>query len=72
MSGAVLIEGCAVATVDAAGTEHAEGWILVEDARIAGVGGGAPPPLPGGGRRIDGRGHLATPGLVNCHHHLYQ
>src|SRR5262249_18261305 len=23
-------------------------------------------------RRIDGRGHLATPGLVNCHHHLYQ
>ena len=23
-------------------------------------------------RRIDARGHLATPGLVNCHHHLYQ
>ena len=23
-------------------------------------------------RRIDGRGCLATPGLVNCHHHLYQ
>ncbi len=23
-------------------------------------------------RRIDGRGRLATPGLVNCHHHLYQ
>ena len=22
--------------------------------------------------RIDGRGCLATPGLVNCHHHLYQ
>ena len=22
--------------------------------------------------RIDGRGLLATPGLVNCHHHLYQ
>ena len=22
--------------------------------------------------RIDGRGKLATPGLVNCHHHLYQ
>ena len=22
--------------------------------------------------RIDGRGMLATPGLVNCHHHLYQ
>jgi cytosine/adenosine deaminase-related metal-dependent hydrolase len=23
-------------------------------------------------RLIDGRGRLATPGLVNCHHHLYQ
>jgi len=23
-------------------------------------------------RRVDGRGCLATPGLVNCHHHLYQ
>ena len=33
-------------------------------------------PRPGAGReatrRIDGRGCLATPGLVNCHHHLYQ
>ena len=32
----------------------------------AGRAGGTDP------RRIDGRGHLATPGLVNCHHHLYQ
>ena len=30
------------------------------------------PPCPDGARRIDGRGMLATPGLVNCHHHLYQ
>lgn len=36
------------------------------------MGGGAPPPLPEGGRRIDARGQLATPGLVNCHHHLFQ
>ena len=28
--------------------------------------------MPEGARRIDGRGKLATPGLVNCHHHLYQ
>ena len=72
MSGATLIEGCAVATVDAAGTEHAQGWILVEGRTIAAVGGGAPPSLPEGARRIDARGCLATPGLVNCHHHLYQ
>jgi 8-oxoguanine deaminase len=69
---ATLIEGCAVATVDAAGTEHAEGWIVIEEGRIAGVGGGAPPALPAGGRHVDARGQLATPGFVNCHHHLYQ
>ena len=56
MSEGVLIEGCAVAAVDAAGTEHAEGWILTDGPRIAGLGGGAPPPVPDGVRRIDGRG----------------
>ncbi|MBJ7455593.1 MAG: 8-oxoguanine deaminase [Thermoleophilia bacterium] len=72
MSGALLIEGCAIATVDAAGTEHDEGWILTDGGVIAALGGGAPPALPEGARRIDARGRLATPGLVNCHHHLYQ
>src|SRR3954451_8070919 len=66
----LAIDGCAVATVDAAGTEYRDGHIVVEDDRIAAVG---PGPAPAGeGRRIDGRGCLATPGLVNCHHHLYQ
>ena len=40
--------------------------------RIAAVGPGPAPDVPDGARRIDGRGMLATPGLVNCHHHLYQ
>jgi cytosine/adenosine deaminase-related metal-dependent hydrolase len=65
-----LIEGCAIATVDAAGTEHADGHIVIEDGRIAAIGAGPAPDGPG--ERIDGRGRLATPGLVNCHHHLYQ
>jgi 8-oxoguanine deaminase len=67
-----MIEGCAVATVDATGTEHANGYLVVEDGRIVDVG---PGPCPGGhgpARMIDGSGCLATPGLVNCHHHLYQ
>lgn len=72
MTGAILIEGCAIATVDPAGTEHDEGWVLADAGVITALGGGAPPPLPEGGRRIDARGRLATPGLVNCHHHLYQ
>ena len=68
-----VIENCAVATVDAARTEHESGHVVIEGNQIAAVGGG-----PAAGdfgeetRRIDGGGCLATPGLVNCHHHLYQ
>jgi cytosine/adenosine deaminase-related metal-dependent hydrolase len=68
-----LMEGCAIATMDAAGTEHADGHLVIEGDRIVAVGAGpAPAGLDGIDRRIDGRGCLATPGLVNCHHHLYQ
>ena len=45
---------------------------MCADGRIAAVGPGPAPAVPDGARRIDGRGTLATPGLVNCHHHLYQ
>jgi cytosine/adenosine deaminase-related metal-dependent hydrolase len=72
VSGSLLIEGCAIATVDAAGSEHAEGWILSEGARIVALGQGPPTQVPEGATRVDGRGCLAAPGLVNCHHHLYQ
>ena len=45
----IVIEGCAIATVDAAGTEHADGHVVVgDDGRIAAVGAG---PL----RRADDR-----------------
>jgi cytosine/adenosine deaminase-related metal-dependent hydrolase len=67
----LLIEGCAIATVDAAGTEHASGHVAVDGAWITAVGAGPAPDVPGA-TRVDGRGCLATPGLVNCHHHLYQ
>ena len=55
MSGATLIDGCAIATVDGAGREHEQGWLLLEGSRIVALGGGAPPPLPPGGRRVDAR-----------------
>ena len=71
MSG-LVIEGCAIATCDAVGSEHESGWLHIDAGTIAGLGAGSPPPDLGGARRIDGRGMLATPGLVNCHHHLYQ
>jgi cytosine/adenosine deaminase-related metal-dependent hydrolase len=71
VTAATVIEGCAIATVDAAATEHREGHLVVDGDRIVAVGDGPAPETPGA-RRIDGRGMLATPGLVNCHHHLYQ
>jgi cytosine/adenosine deaminase-related metal-dependent hydrolase len=68
-----VIEGCAIATMDAAGTEHADGHLVIEGDRLVAVGAGpAPGDLARDARRIGGAGRLATPGLVNCHHHLYQ
>ncbi|MFE0425975.1 8-oxoguanine deaminase [Streptomyces sp. NPDC058953] len=69
----IVIENCAVATVDARDTEYATGHVVVHGNRIEAVGPGpAPGGLPDVARRIDGTGHLATPGLVNTHHHFYQ
>jgi Amidohydrolase family len=70
--GAVAIEGCHVATVDAAGSEHPSGHVVIEDGRIAAAGPGRAPGEFGQSARIDGAGLLVTPGLVNTHSHLYQ
>jgi 8-oxoguanine deaminase len=67
-----VIEGCAIATVDDTRREIADGHVVCEEGRIAAVGEGPATSAPDGARRIDGRGKLATPGLVNSHHHLYQ
>jgi cytosine/adenosine deaminase-related metal-dependent hydrolase len=72
MSSATVVEGCAIATVDDARREFAAGHLVLEGGRIAAVGAGGAPRGGDGVRRIDGRGLLATPALVNCHHHLYQ
>jgi cytosine/adenosine deaminase-related metal-dependent hydrolase len=67
-----IIAGCTVATMDGAGSEWADGHVLCDEDVIVSVGPGRPAEVPTGTRVIDGRGCLATPGLVNCHHHLYQ
>jgi cytosine/adenosine deaminase-related metal-dependent hydrolase len=68
-----VIDNCAVATVDAAGTEYERGHVVVAGNRIESVGAGpAPAGLTDVVRRIDADGHLLTPGLVNTHHHFYQ
>ncbi|MGK8511608.1 8-oxoguanine deaminase [Nocardia asiatica] len=72
MDQVTVIADCAVATVDAHGTEYARGHVVVRGNRIEAVGAGDAPDLGSDARRVDGRGCLLTPGLVNTHQHLYQ
>ena len=68
-----IIENAYVATVDPLDTEHERGHLVIDGTRIVAVGAGdAPAELLQGATRVDGTGHLVTPGLVNTHHHLYQ
>ncbi|MGH3858754.1 8-oxoguanine deaminase [Actinokineospora sp.] len=68
----VVISGCSVVTMDPSRTEHPSGHIVVDDARITAVGAGPGPRDLPGATYVDATGCLATPGLVNTHHHLYQ
>ncbi|MFG2648517.1 8-oxoguanine deaminase [Streptomyces sp. NPDC048436] len=69
----IVIENCAIATVDADDTEYASGYVVVAGNKIESIGAGkAPEGLENVVRRVDGTGHLVTPGLVNTHHHFYQ
>ncbi|GII76108.1 8-oxoguanine deaminase [Sphaerisporangium rufum] len=67
--GDVLVTDVAIAPVT--GPEIPRGHLHIRGDRIAALGPGPAPEVPGA-TRIDGTGLLATPGLVNTHHHLYQ
>src|SRR5947199_235790 len=58
----LLLTGAHVVTMDDAGTEHEDGWVLVADGRVAAVGGGAPPEaderVDVGGRIVASRGSM--------------
>ncbi len=71
----IVIDACeVVVTMDDAGTEIPGGSILLDGGTIAWVGRGEPPEAVrrDGALRVNGRGTVAVPGLVNTHHHLYQ
>jgi cytosine/adenosine deaminase-related metal-dependent hydrolase len=65
----LLLTGAHVVAMDDAGTEHEDGWVLLDGGLVSAVGGGAPPEAD---ERADLGGAVVTPGLVNTHHHLYQ
>ncbi len=67
-----VLSGCHVVTMDGARSEHASGYVAMHGNRIAAVGAGKVPAAFDHARVIDAAGCLATPGLVNTHHHLYQ
>ena len=68
-----IIENAHVVTVDAVGTEHAGGHVVIEDGLIVAVGPGrADERWREDADIVDARGCLVTPGLINTHHHLYQ
>jgi cytosine/adenosine deaminase-related metal-dependent hydrolase len=58
-----------VVTMDDPGTEHRDGWLLIEDGVVAACGNGTEPETD---ERVGLGGAVVTPGLVNTHHHLYQ
>src|SRR5919198_438246 len=58
-----------IVTMDEAGTEIPNGWLLVDDGFVEEVGSDNPPPAEAYENLA---GALVTPGLVNTHHHLFQ
>jgi cytosine/adenosine deaminase-related metal-dependent hydrolase len=68
-----IVNGCHLLTMNAQRDEYPAGYLVLDDARITAASPGpVPAELAAGATVIDGRGCLATPGLVNTHHHLYQ
>jgi cytosine/adenosine deaminase-related metal-dependent hydrolase len=64
-----LLQGAWVVTMDDAGTEYPDGWVLLSGGAVDAVGSGAPPDAD---EVHDLDGAVVTPGLVNVHHHLCQ
>lgn len=62
-----LLTNAWVITVDSTMTEYRQGWVLIEDDKIAGLGDG---PLPVADDVRDMGGDIVMPGMVNTHCHM--
>lgn len=68
MTGALLIDNGVIVTMDGGRRVLDGGHVLVEDGRIAAIGEGASPPAERA-ERIDARGMVVMPGLIDTHAH---
>ena len=68
----MVVSGCHVLTLDPQRHAYPSGYVAVDGNLITEVGPGPVPERLAGARQVDAAGCLATPGLVNTHHHLYQ
>ena len=71
-SASFILSGCHVLSLNPQRDEYASGYVAVDGTQITEAGPGPVPERLAGARQIDASGCLATPGLVNTHHHLYQ
>ena len=71
-SGDLLIRNVGhLVTMNAGRTVLRDAWLLARDGFVADLGTGEPPPVENTPTH-DARGGIATPGLINTHHHFYQ
>ena len=61
-----------LATFDDEGRELEGGWLLIRDRVIESLGAADVAPPDSADRVIDLSNHIALPGLVNTHHHMFQ
>jgi cytosine/adenosine deaminase-related metal-dependent hydrolase len=67
-----ILNNCHVLTLNPQRDEYPGGYVAVDGNQITEIGPGPVPERLAGITRVDASGCLATPGLVNTHHHLYQ
>ncbi len=68
----LVLSGCQIVTMNGDRAEYDSGYVAIDGNRITAVGPGEVPESLGDARVVVASGCLATPGLVNTHHHLYQ